>query len=230
MRPALIPHKPPICELRASAHALYCVMTNQNKSIARALLLLSAVAGNVLSIAFAAEPTAFELITEGNRYVGEQAKDKVVQLRSEKSVGGLTPKVWYVVFYDPTAALKAAEVKFSGGKMVDVSRPLRLLEPISGADQPLDRGKLKVDSNQALQTALKESVLKNIKLTASQLKLDRVGEGVLGIGGRGEIVWKVKLWANKIGDSIRDKEIGEVWVNVTDGKVTKNDLHVDRLN
>jgi len=33
-----------------------------------------------------AEPAAFDLIQEGNRHVGEQSKDKVVQIRSEKSL------------------------------------------------------------------------------------------------------------------------------------------------
>ena len=46
----------------------------------------------------AAELTAFELIKEANRYVGEDAKDKVVQIRSEKSVASLTPDIWWVVF------------------------------------------------------------------------------------------------------------------------------------
>ncbi len=89
-----------------------------------------------------------------------------------------------MVFYDPTAALKAAEVKFADGKMVAVTRPLRLLEPISGGDQPLDRSKLKVDSGQALQTAQSESSLKSVKLTSSQMKLERVGQGVLGTSGQ----------------------------------------------
>ncbi|MDB6036374.1 MAG: hypothetical protein JWM99_215, partial [Verrucomicrobiales bacterium] len=34
----------------------------------------------------AEESTAFELMKEANRYVGEQAKDRVVQIRSEKSI------------------------------------------------------------------------------------------------------------------------------------------------
>src|SRR5688572_14415500 len=55
--------------------------------------------------------SALALVKEANRYVGEQAKDKLVQIRSERSANGLKPNVWYVVFYDPTAALKATEVK-----------------------------------------------------------------------------------------------------------------------
>jgi len=107
----------------------------------------------------AAQSTAFELIKEGNRYVGEQAKDKVVEIRSEKSIGDITPNIWYVVFYDPTARMKAVEVKFGAGKMLDVKRPLRLLEPVTGGDLPLDREKLKVDSDKATKIALQEPLL-----------------------------------------------------------------------
>lgn len=176
------------------------------------------------------EPTAFELAKEANRYVGEQAKDKIVQIRSEKSVGTVTPNIWYVVFYDTTATLKAVEVKFGAGKMLDVKRPMRLLEPVTGGDAPLDKAKLKVDSDQAIKTALKEPLLENIKVTATQLKLERVGEGVLGISGAGEPVWKIKLWATKLRQPGRDADIGEVWLSANDGKVLKSDLHLNRID
>src|SRR4051812_34265720 len=87
-------------------------------------------------------PSAFQLVQEGNRYIGDQARDKVVQIRSERSVGGLTPSVWYVVYYDYTAALKATEVKFANGKMLDVKRPLRLLPATSRQSDPLPKEKL----------------------------------------------------------------------------------------
>src|SRR5215471_13771264 len=131
----------------------------------------------------AAELTAFELVKEANRYVGEQAKDKVVQIRSEKSVGRPTPNIWYIVLYDPTATLKAQEIKFSAGKMISVKRPMRLLEPITGGDLPMDRSKLKINSDQATKVAVNEPLLKDLKITATQLKLERLGEGVLGQGG-----------------------------------------------
>src|SRR6266850_83159 len=177
-----------------------------------------------------AEATAFELAAEGNRFVGEQSKDRIVQIRSEKSIGSLTPNIWVVVFYDPTATLKAVEVKFGAGKMIDVKRPMRLLEPVTGGDAPLDKAKLKIDSDQVIKTALKEPLLKNVKVTATQLKLERVGEGVLGQSGPGEPVWKVKLWAAKLRDSSRDADIGEVWISATEGKVIKSDLHFNRLD
>jgi hypothetical protein len=176
------------------------------------------------------EPTAFDLIKEGNRYVGEQAKDRVVQIRSEKSVGSLTPNIWYVVYYDPTASLKAVEVKFGAGKMLTVKRPMRLLEPVTGGDLPLDRDKMKIDSPEAIKIALKEPLLQNLKITATQLKLERMGEGVLGQGGPGQGMWKVRLWAGKLRNPNKDADIGELWVSTTDGQVVKNDLHINRVD
>src|SRR5690242_9529887 len=107
-----------------------------------ALFALSAVAQ-------AGEPTAFDLIKEGNRYVGEESKDKVVTIRSEKSVGTLTPNIWYVVYYDADATFKATEVKFGGGKKMDVKRPMRILEPVTGDNKKIDLKLFKTDSDTA---------------------------------------------------------------------------------
>ncbi len=190
-------------------------------------ILLTALAVGLA--ASAAQPSAFDLITKGNRYVGEQSKDKVVQVRSEKSVGSLTPSGWYVVYYDPTATLKAVEVKFGAGEMMAVKRPMRLLEPVTGGDKPLDRSKLKTDSDEAIKIALKQPLLENLKITATQLKLERAQEALLGEGG-GEAVWKIKLWAAKLRNPNRSADIGEVWVSASDGKVVKTDLHINRVD
>jgi hypothetical protein len=174
------------------------------------------------ALALAKEPTAFELIKEGNRYIGEQAKDKVVQIRSEKSIGGLDPSIWYVVYYDPTASLKAVEVKFGAGKMMDVKRPMRLLEPVTGGTSPMDREKFKIDSDQAIKAARKEPILEKVKLTAVSLKLEQPREG--------GPVWKVRLWAEKLRRPTEDVNIGEVHVSPVDGKVVKTDLHINRVD
>jgi len=174
--------------------------------------------------------SAFALIKEGNRHVGELAKDKVVQIRSERSVGGLQPNIWWVVYYDPTAKLKATEVKFGAGKMLEVNRPMRLLEPVKGGDTPLDRDKLKIDSDQAIKIAAKEPLLEKLNIVSTKLTLEKVGQGVLGTGGVGEAMWKVKLWASKLRNPSKDVDIGEVWLSATDGKVLKNDLHIERVN
>jgi hypothetical protein len=191
---------------------------------------IAATIASAFPVHSAEEPTAFNLIKEGNRYVGEQAKDRVVQIRSEKSIGSLTPNIWYVVFYDPTASLKSVEVKFGAGQMLSVKRPMRLLEPVRGGDLPLDREKLKTDSPEATQIALKEPLLQHLTITAVRLTLERVGEGVLGQGGSGQGVWKVRLWASKLRNPARDADIGEVWVSALDGRVVKNDLRINRVD
>src|SRR2546426_10192937 len=97
-------------------------------------------------IANAGEPTAFDLVKEGNRHLGEEAKGRVVQIRSEKSVGGLTPNIWFVVYYDPDATAKATEIKFAAGTKGSVKRPARGLEPITGADHEFAKDQVQIAS------------------------------------------------------------------------------------
>ena len=173
--------------------------------------------------AFAAEPTAFELVKEGNRHVGQEAQDRVVQIRSEKSIGTLTPNIWYVVYYDPDATAKATEVKFAAGKKVSVKRPARILEPITGAHKELDRTKLKIDSDKALDIARNEPLLKNLTLKASQFWLERQGPDH-------QPAWKIRLWAAKLNNPNSSANIGDLWVSAQNGKVLENDLHIDRVD
>jgi hypothetical protein len=190
--------------------------TNMKKSSGLILgLMLAAFNG------LASDPTALDLAKEGNRYVGEQSKDKIVQIRSDKTVGSLEPKVWYVVYRDETATLKTVEVKFVAGKMADVKRPLRLIEATMQKQEPLDRKKLKVDSDKAIKLATKESILENLKVTAVQAKLE---EGEVGP------VWRVKIWAGKVKAPNKEVDIGEIVLLAEDGKVIKNDIVLKRLD
>ena len=182
---------------------------------------IAAVAVALACAARAGEPTAFELAKKGDQYVGVQSKGKVVQIRSEKSIASLTPNIWYVVYYDPDATLKAVEVKFGAGEKLDVSHPLRLLEPITGDDKVLDKGKLRTDSDKALQIARSQPVLKNLTLKASQLWLEHGDEGP---------VWKVKLWAAKLKHPNEDADIGVIILSAADGSVVKTDLHPNSVD
>ena len=94
----------------------------------RILVVVLATAWGIGQMAHADELTAFELMKEGDRHLGEEAKGRVVQIRSEKSVGTLSPNIWYVVYYDPDATAKATEIKFAAGKKIAVKRPARIIE------------------------------------------------------------------------------------------------------
>ena len=192
------------------------------KSLTGKWLAALLLAGGLSQIANAGEPTAFDLAKEGNRHLGEEAKGRVVQIRSEKSVGGLTPNIWFVVYYDPDATAKATEIKFAAGTKVSVKRPARVLEPITGSHHELPKEKLKIDSDKAIEIAKKEPLIKNLTLTNTQLTLER-GEG-------DQPVWKVKLWAAKIRKPSDTVNIGEIHLSAEDGKVLKNDLKPGRVD
>jgi hypothetical protein len=160
------------------------------------------------------------LIKEGNRYVGEGVKDKVVQIRSEKSMGKLTPDIWYVVYYNEDATFKAEEVKFEGGKKVSVKRPARILEFAGHSSDTLDRKKMNVDSDKAQATASGDSALSSVKLKETQFWLEHGDEGP---------VWKIKLWAAKTDNPDREADIGEIYISADDGKVIRRDLHLEHL-
>jgi hypothetical protein len=188
-------------------------------------LLLALTASSVLSFlggsACASEATAFELIKEGNKHVGEDARDKVSEIRSEKSVGSLVPNVWYVVYYDPDASLKATEVKFGAGKKLTVKRPARLLEPITKSHRELPRQKLKIDSDKAISIATTDSLLNNVKLTNTQLWLEHSDDGPR---------WRVRLWAEKVRNPNQTAEIGQIMLSAEDGKIIEHDLHLNRVD
>jgi hypothetical protein len=197
----------------------------KTRSISRGLGLIILGLVGLSRAGLTAEPTAFELIKEGNRHVGEEAKDQVVQIRSEKSIGTLTPTIWYVVYFDPDATAKATEVKFGAGKKLTVKRPARVLEPFLGTHKPLNREKLKFDSDKAIEIATKEPLLNNLKLKAAQLWLERQPWSADDIP-----IWRVRLWAGKLKHPNEDANIGELFVSAEDGKVLRNELHINRVD
>jgi hypothetical protein len=184
-------------------------------------LAVLAVAGSLAQTAQAAELTAFQLAKEGNRYVSDECKDKIVQIRSDKSVGSMTPIIWYVVYFDPDAKFKATEVKFGAGKKLEVTRPFRMFERIRHDYKPLNLKELKIDSDKALETATKDPLLDKLTLKASQLWLDRGDEGP---------TWRVRLWAAKLQHPNAQADIGQIFISAEDGKVLRRDLHINRVD
>ena len=189
--------------------------------IKRKTVWAAALALTLAPWAKAGDMTALQLIKEGDHYVGDQSKDKVIQIRSEKSVASLTPNIWYVVYFDPDAPLKTVEVKFGGGQKMKVTRPVRPFELPSGEDKVLDKAKLVLDSGRALEIAKSQPVLKNLTLRASQMWLQH---GDIGP------VWKIKFWAAKLKNPNHDADIGVVIISAADGSTVKLDLHPNSVD
>jgi hypothetical protein len=100
-------------------------------------------------MAHGGEPTVFELIKEGNRCVGEQSKDRVLEIRSDKSIGGLVPNIWHIVYYDPDAKSGRAEVKFGAGKWGSSATGARSEPMGQWTDSPLIRPAIRAGSGPA---------------------------------------------------------------------------------
>jgi hypothetical protein len=172
-------------------------------------------------VASGVEPTAFELIKEGNRYLGEQSKDKVLEIRSDKSVAGLTPSIWYVVYYDPDAKSNRAEVKFGAGRQMGIRRHWHPFGGGGTMDRLLDLKKLKIDSNQAIKTATAEPLLAKLTIKATQLWLENSGLTP---------VWKVRLWAAKLNKPDATVDVGEMFISAESGEVVKSNLHINKVD
>jgi hypothetical protein len=196
-------------------------MKIKQMSHARTILAAAVITLAVTRASLAADPSAFDLVKLGDAYVGVQSKDKVVEIRSEKSVASLTPNIWYVVYYDPDATLKAVEVKFGAGQKMDVSHPFRLLEPVTGEDKVLDRDKLKTDSDKAQEIATSQPLLKNLTIKSTQLWLQH---------GDPSPQWRVKIWAAKLNNPNDDADVGDVYISTEDGSVIKTDLHPNSVD
>ncbi len=187
-------------------------------------LVIVGVGSALLSSAALAANSAFDLVKEGNRYVGEQSKNKIVRIESEKSVGSVTPNIWLIAYFDPINNQRSSEVKFGAGKMMTVKKPARPFDWVVGKGSPMTLEELKVDSDDAIKTAMSQPLLENIKITSTELELKRVGKG------SGEPVWTVKLWATRISNTAKDAKVGEVRISALDGRVIESDLKPSRLD
>jgi hypothetical protein len=169
----------------------------------------------------ASDATAFELVKEGNKSVPEHCRNRVVEIRSEKSINGVVPTIWYVYYYDSLAKGKVQEVKFGGGKVMSVKQPLRIWARVRDRDVELNSKALNVDSDKALKIALKEPVLERVKIVATSMHLENYEETP---------TWKIKLWAAKLKKPDKDVEIGEIFVSANDGKVVKTDVKISKVD
>jgi hypothetical protein len=171
-------------------------------------------------VAQAADATAFDLVKKGNQYVGSEAKGRIIEIRSEKSIASLTPSIWYVLYFDPNAAGKATEVKFEAGEKTEVKYKDSLLG-LGKKPKELPKDKLRADSDKALQTAVSEPLLKNLTLKATRMTLQD-WEGIS--------TWKVQIWAAKLQKPQEMVEVGEVIIGAEEGKVLRSDLKIKRVD
>jgi hypothetical protein len=170
--------------------------------------------------ACAADPTALELFKKGDQYVGSEAKGRLIEIRSDKSIASLTPTIWYITYFDPNSAGKATEIKFEAGEKTEVKYKGSFLG-MAKAPKELPKDKVKVDSDKAIKTATEEPLLKNLTLKATRVSLE---------DWQGIPTWKVRIWAAKLQKPDEMAEVGEVFISAEDGKVLRSDLKIKRVD
>jgi hypothetical protein len=180
------------------------------------LVLLALTVGLAAQTLPGGKKTAFALVKEGDKVIDPQARDKVMQIRSDKSVDGLMPDVWYVAYFDPTAAFKTTEVTFVNGKVTEIKRPKHLLDAFSGSRQ-MEWKRVKIDSDRALAIALKESLLKKADLRATQFWLERSVT---------DATWQIRFWGVRPDNADKTYVIGDIYIAGKSGQVVKTNLHV----
>ena len=174
------------------------------------------LAATHVALADDGNPTALSLVKNGDDYVGAQCRDKVLEVYSDKSVATMEPNVWYVVYYDPSVFSKSVEVKFGAGQEMEVSHPMRPFMMPAREGAVVDQDRLKVDSDRALQIATSQPILHGLTLRASKMTLESSDDGP---------IWKVELFAAKVGDPTREASVGYVTMTADDGTIVKADLH-----
>jgi len=184
-------------------------------------LLIGAVAGLAAAQIALADETALNLIKKGNDYVGMPSRDKVLEIYSDKSIGSLSPNVWYVVYYDPTVAFKAVEVKFGAGQEMEVSHSIQPFRLPARERDVMDSAQMSVDSDRALAIAQSQPLLKNLTLRSSRMTLERGDSGP---------AWRIQLFAAGVNDPSKEADIGTVVLSATDGSVIKADLNPARAD
>jgi hypothetical protein len=179
-------------------------------------VVLGAVLGLATTHAVLADPTALSLVKNGDEYVGTPCRDRVLEIYSDKSVATMQPNVWHVVYYDPSVFSKAVDVKFGAGQEMEVSHPMRPFMIPAKARDVIEPDRLKIDSDRALQIASTQPILNGLTLRSSKMTLSNSDDGA---------IWKVELYAAKVGNPTREVSVGYVTMTADDGTIVKADLH-----
>ncbi|MBI1841501.1 MAG: serine/threonine protein kinase, partial [Verrucomicrobia bacterium] len=157
--------------------------------------------------------TALQLARQGNTYITERSRGKVLEIHSERILLDSPTQRWQVVYYDPQAPRKSVEVRFEDGQMVRVREPGGILEFLSSSSpKPLELEKVKIDSDEALRIALRLVGRGGDGIRSSESDLER--------GYAGAVMWKIRLYGALPGQS-GDSSLGYANIFADDGRVLK---------
>ena len=162
----------------------------------------------------AGAPSVFALIKEANKDLDEICRDSIVEIRGDKSAGDAIPTKWHLVFFNPTAKLKATEFIFQSGRKISKTDPWRVLEVLR-ADNVIPKAKLKIDSDAAFQIIATNQLMEGVTLKMSEVRLELKNATP---------VWQIQLWAAKHRNPRDLADLGKIFISAETGDVIKNEL------
>ena len=168
-------------------------------------------------------PTAFLALKEGDRFLNDRSRGKVVKIVSSKSTDGTMPTNWSVSYFDPMARQKLVEVQFRGHEMIKVHEPGAALGGLFDATpRPLDSAKLAINSDEAVRILLRQPEIDKLPVRITELELTA--------GNHDEPVWKIVMWSVKRRDPKLSVRIGELLVAASDGRIISSTLKPSRAD
>ncbi|MBC8001446.1 MAG: serine/threonine protein kinase [Opitutaceae bacterium] len=168
-------------------------------------------------------PTAFLALKEGDRFLNNRSRGKVVRIVSTRSADGTAPTNWSVFYFDPLARQKLVEVQFRGREMMKVHEPGAsfggLFAPLP---RPLDNSKLAINSDEAIRILMRQPEIDKLPV--------RITEMELLSNDRDEPTWRIVLWSVKRRDTNLSVRIGELVLSGSDGRIITNTLKPSRVD
>ena len=168
-------------------------------------------------------PTAFLALKEGDRFLNNRSRGKVVRIVSTKSEDGVAPTNWSVLYFDSLARQKLVEVQFHGHEMIKVHEPGEVLGGLfATTPRPLDNAKLAINSDDAFRVLRRQPDIDKLPAQFTEMKLIS--------GDRDEPVWKIQLSSVKRHDSTKSVQIGELVLAASDGRILSSTLKPSRAD
>jgi hypothetical protein len=176
--------------------------------LVHATLFVGAILFTLPSACVAAEKTmtAFEVLKEARRQLGNRSGKDVLSMESEN--GKLRPRYWWITFYDESLFLKKRVIQMIGPEMIQNIEPGN---PFDGGNKKyvIDPESLKYDSDKCITFLERMAKDNGIPLHSINVRLEKPHPGETSP------IWFFEFFNSK------NEKLGKVSISASTGKVTE---------
>ncbi|QSR89774.1 hypothetical protein IT6_06425 [Methylacidiphilum caldifontis] len=169
-------------------------------------------------------PTAFEALKVAEKQLDPESKQYLYGIIGERSPTTLTPVSWQFIYWNPHTWSHSQQVTVAGGQVTQIKDGLFSLGNLHllpyKKENTIQPSKLKVDSNRALDIAIKSNeMFRTVKLSTVTFRL-------ASLKGYEEPCWIMDFFADKNGF---EHSIGYVMVGAITARVYKMKLNFSKV-